>query len=94
MEFYLILDEFLFNPSLWIDVNWDSDDAINLVLVLITIDWCYYTYVGYNWLVDGKTMMIDIDGDWVSLYYPNFNFNYDGFVIDDVVQLMHDLWLA
>ena len=40
------LDEFMINPispnpRLWIDVNLGSDDAIDLVLMLIAYVWCY-----------------------------------------------------
>ena len=33
------------NPRLWIEVNLDIVDAIDLVIAFITIEWCYYTII-------------------------------------------------
>ena len=33
--------------------------------------------VGCDWFVDGKTMKLDIEGDWLSIYDPNLYFNYN-----------------
>ena len=56
----------------------DSDYAIDLVLVLITTIDVTTPIVGSNWLIDGKTMNMAIEGDRVSLYDPYLYLNYDG----------------
>ena len=48
---------------------------------------------GWNWLVDGKTMMIAFEGYWVSLCYPKPLVQLWWFVLGDEVQLKHALWL-
>ena len=82
------------NPRLWTHVELISIDAINLVLVLITIEWCYYTYwwMKLYWL-RVILMMMAFEGELVRLCDLEPLLQLLWLLLGYEVQLKHVFWL-
>ena len=93
----LFLEEFMMNtspsnPTLWIEVDWDGDDIICLVVLdYYCIMLIHLFFIGIDWLMV-KPWMMAYEGDWVSLVISTLFFDYDYLWLSYDVALKYMLY--